>query len=112
MRRTPTTWTPPSFCNNTIPYIARVRAPLARYLLAEADEDLRRRVAVLRRSPFPPGSRSLNADDAWHALAESFPRVRAFIYGTNESAVVYTYDSTSEVLSIELAIRDGAIVGR
>jgi len=95
-----------------MPHTTRVRAPLGRYLLAQRDDDLRRRIAILRQWPFPPGSRSLNADGDWHELSESFPDLQGFIYGTNDSAVVYTYEASRELLSIELAIRHGVIIGR
>jgi hypothetical protein len=95
-----------------MPYTARVRASLARHLLAEPSQDLRRRIAVLRQTPFPPGSRALTTDDEWHDLDESFSTHRAFIYGTNDNALVFTYDGKTQTLSIELAIVDGCLVGR
>lgn len=94
-----------------MPYTARVKASLARYLLAEPNPDLRRRIAILRQTPFPPGSRALATDDEWHDLDESFSAHRAFIYGTNDNALVYTYDGNTETLSIELAVVDGSVVG-
>ena len=95
-----------------MPHTARVRAAVARYLLSEPNAGLRRRIAILRQNPFPPGSRSLTADDDWHILGEEFPTVRAFVYGSNDNAVVYTYDGREQVVSIEFAIVDGVIVGR
>lgn len=62
-----------------MPYTARVEASLARYLLAEPNPDLRRRITILRQTPFPPGSRALATDDEWHDLGESFSDIRAFI---------------------------------
>lgn len=94
-----------------MPYTARVKASLARYLLAQPNSDLRRRIAILRQMPFPPGSRALATDDDWHELGDSFSDYRAFVYGTNENALVYTYDSVTQTLSIELAVVDGSIVG-
>ena len=94
-----------------MPYTARLKASLARYLLAAPNPDLRRRIAVLRKTPFPLGSRALTTDDNWHDLGESFSDYRAFIYGTNDNALVYTYDDRTETLSIELAIVQGAVVG-
>lgn len=94
-----------------MPYTARVRASLARYLLTAPNADLRRRIAILRQTPFPPGSRALATDDEWHGLEESFTRHRAFIYGTNDNALVYTYDGSTETLSIELAVVEGSVVG-
>jgi hypothetical protein len=60
---------------------------------------------------FPPGSHSLGSDEDWHRLGHRFPSLHGFIYGSNESAVVYTYDAGSQVLSIELIIRDGQTIG-
>jgi hypothetical protein len=94
-----------------MPHTVRVRASLARYLLAKPDDDLRRRIGVLRQTPFPPGSRSLNVDDEWHLLADAFPSLRGFIYGPDESAIVYVYDPDEQLLSIELAILEGRVVG-
>ncbi len=88
-----------------MPFTARVRSSLARYLLAHPHPSLRRRLSVLKLTPFPPGSRSLHADAAWHSLADRFPNLQAFVYGTNHDAFVYTYDPTSEALMVELAIR-------
>lgn len=59
--------------------------------------------------PFPPGSRSLDADADWHALAGKFPSRRAFIYGTRRRALVYTYDGATDTLKVELAIVDGVL---
>ena len=94
-----------------MPYTARVKASLARYLLAAPNADLRRRIGILRQTPFPPGSRALATDDEWHDLGDSFSDYRAFIYGTNDNALVYTYDSVTQTLSIELAVVGGSIVG-
>jgi len=65
-----------------MPYTVKVRGPLARYLLGHPHAGLRRRLSILRLTPFPPGSRSLHADAAWYALANRFPNLRAFVYGT------------------------------
>jgi len=62
--------------------------------------------------PFPPGSRSLAADEEMHDLAIEFPRRTPFVYGSTENALVYTYDSSEEVVRVEFAITDGRIVGR
>lgn len=94
-----------------MPYTARVKAPLARYLLSQPNPDLRRRIAILRQTPFPPGSRALAADDEWHDLSDAFSDYRAFIYGTNDNALVYTYDGGTETLSVELAVVRGSVVG-
>jgi hypothetical protein len=93
-----------------MPYTARVRGSLARYLLAHPHAGLRRRLSVLRRTPFPPGSRSLHADAAWYPVADRFPSVQAYIYGTNHDALIYTYDTTAGVVTAELAVVDGSIV--
>ena len=95
-----------------MPHTVRVRASLARHLLTSPDTDLRRRVAVLRAVPFPPGSRSLASDAEWHALAGEFAGLRAFVYGSLERAPVYTYDADSQTLGIEFAVVNGAIVAR
>jgi len=94
-----------------MPYTARVKAALARYLLAAPNADLRRRIGILRQTPFPPGSRALASDEEWHGLEESFATHRAFSYGTNHNALVYTYDGSTETLAIELAIIEGSAVG-
>ncbi|HEU5073592.1 MAG TPA: hypothetical protein VFU02_05455 [Polyangiaceae bacterium] len=41
----------------------------------------------------------------------TFSDYRAFIYGTNDNALVYTYDSVTQILSIEFAVVEGSIVG-
>jgi hypothetical protein len=87
----------------------RVNPALAAYLLAHPDHELRRRLAILRTIPFPPGSRSLDADADWHALTARFPEHRAFLYGTPRRALVYTYDSRTDVLVVELAVVDGQL---
>lgn len=92
-----------------MPPTRRIDSALAAYLLAHPDRDLRQRLAVLRRMPFPPGSRSLAADAAWHALAARFPDRHGFLYGSNHRALVYTYDGTTDVLRVELAIVDGVL---
>jgi hypothetical protein len=46
----------------------------------------------------------------WHPFGERFPNLRVFIYGTNENALIYTYDRSSNVLTLELAVRNGRIV--
>ena len=95
-----------------MPHTARVRASLARYLMSEPNADLRRRIGILRQNPFPPGSRSLATDEEWHTIADQFPTLRGFIYGSNTSALVYTYNGETQLLSIELAVVDGVMVGR
>lgn len=87
-----------------MPYTVRVSASLARYLLRHPHQGLRRRLSVLRRTPFPPGSRSLHADAAWYSLASRFPGLQAFAYGTNHDALIYTYEPASETLTVRLAI--------
>jgi hypothetical protein len=67
-------------------------------------------LSILRLTPFPPGSRSLDADAAWHPVASRFPGVQAFVYGTNHDALIYTYLPASETLTVRLAIVDGMIV--
>lgn len=92
-----------------MPYTVRVKASLARCLLESPDEDLRRRLDVLRATPLPPGSRSVSADAEWHRLDERFPELRAFIYGSTPRALIYTYDSRTDTAVIEFAIIDGVI---
>jgi hypothetical protein len=94
-----------------MPYTVRVRASLARHLLSQPNDDIRRRLGILRQIPLPPGSRSLAADDGWHVLAETFSDVQGHIYGSNENALVYTYDSRRQIVSVELAIVDGKVLG-
>jgi hypothetical protein len=93
-----------------MPYTVRVSAPLARYLLSHPHRGLRRRLSVLRLTPFPPGSRSLHADAAWYLLARRFPNMQAFVYGTNRDAVVYTYEPATETLTVRLAIIDATVI--
>jgi len=91
-------------------YTARVRAAVARHLLRHPKSELRLRLAVLRATPFPPGSRSIGADWDWNELTERFPQSRAFIYGTGDDALVYTFDSASQILVVEFLIVDGELV--
>ena len=93
-----------------MPHTARVRGPLARYLLNHPNPALRRRLAILRLTPFPPGSRSLDADAEWASLSQRFPDVRGFVYGTSQNALVYTYDSAQDCVTAEFAIVAGEIV--
>lgn len=93
-----------------MPYTARISGPLARHLLGHPNEALRRRLSVLRSIPFPPGSRSLEADEDWVTLAPRFPGLRAFIYGTDHDAVIYTYDPAKHEIVVHLAVLDGAVV--
>ena len=93
-----------------MPYTVRVRAALARYLLSHPVPRLRQRLEVLRLTPFPPGSRSLAADPAWLPLSSQFPNLRAYVYGTNANALIYTYDSATESAVVELAVINGTIV--
>ena len=93
-----------------MPHTARVRSALADHLLANPHPDLRRRLSVLRLTPFPPGSRALHADAEWHRIVPPFPGLRAYVYGTNRDALVYTYDGPTDVLVVQLAIVDGRVV--
>lgn len=93
-----------------MPHTASLRKSLASYLLAHPNADLRRRLSVLRLTPFPPGSRALEADEEWHRVRRRFPEVRAYLYGTNHDALVYTYDRSKERLVVQLAIVDGHLV--
>lgn len=95
-----------------MPHTTRVRAQLARYLLRYGNADLRRRIAILRGTPYPPGSHSLAASEDWQRLQQSFPHHRAFVYGDADSAVIFTYEATSNVVSIVFAIVGGEIVGK
>jgi hypothetical protein len=95
-----------------MPHTVRVRASLAKHVLASGDTDLLRRIGILREVPFPPGSRSMVADDDWHELATIFPGRRGFVYGSIESAIVYTYDASTEILQVEFGVSEGRIVGR
>ena len=93
-----------------MPYTVRVSADLARHLLGHPHAGLRRRLSALRLTPFPAGSRSLHADDAWNAVATRFPSLQGFVYGTNHDALIYTYEPSTETLTVRLAITDGVIV--
>jgi hypothetical protein len=95
-----------------MPLTVRVRASLATHLLAIGDEGLRRRIGILRDMPFPPGSRSLAADEDWQSWAAEFRGRRAFVYGSFDNAVVYTYDSSTETLLVEFGVTAGQVVGR
>jgi hypothetical protein len=95
-----------------MPHTARVRKSVAAYLLQQPNEALRRRLAILKATPYPPGSRSLRVDTDWQALSSRFPEVDAFIYGTSDDALVYTYDATRQLVVVELAIVNGDILPR
>jgi hypothetical protein len=95
-----------------MPHTTRIRARLARHLLLHPNHELRRRIGILREMPFPPGSCSLAASDEWEALQQVVPAEKqGFIYGAADNAVVYTYQASSEELSVELAIVHGQLVG-
>jgi hypothetical protein len=94
-----------------MPHTVRVRASFGRHLLASGDRNLRRRVEVLRDVPFPPGSRSIAADADLQDLTATLAGKRAFVYGSRESALLYTYDSATETLEIEFGVTDGQVVG-
>jgi hypothetical protein len=94
-----------------MPHTVRVRASFGRHLLASGDLDLRRRVEILREAPFPPGSRSIAADADLDDITAPLAGKRAFVYGSRESALVYTYDSATAVLEIEFGVTDGRVVG-
>jgi hypothetical protein len=53
----------------------------------------------------------LSADEDWQDLAELFPGKKAFVYGSLDSALVYTYDSAKQLLEIEFGVSDGQVVG-
>ena len=93
-----------------MPYTARVRSAVAEYLLRHPKPELRRRLAILRAMPFPPGSRSIGADEEWNELSARFPNTRAYIYGTGGDGLVYMFDSDREVAMVELVIVDGIVV--
>lgn len=93
-----------------MPHTARVKGSLARYLMSHPHPGLRRRLGVLRQTPYPPGSRSIDADPEHFPLSEKFTDLRVFIYGTNQNAIIYTYDSADLTLTAELAVVDGRIV--
>jgi hypothetical protein len=93
-----------------MPHTASVRRALPEYLLAHPHADLRRRLSVLRLTPFPPGSRALDADEEWHRIGRRSPDQRAYLYGTNHDALVYTYDRSSDSLVVQLAIINGQLV--
>lgn len=93
-----------------MPYTVRVRAALARRLLEKPNEDLRRRLAALRATPYPPGSRSISTDPAFTGLSERFPGVHAFIYGTSTEGLVYTFRPSEALVIIEFAIVEGRLL--
>lgn len=93
-----------------MPYVVRVRGPLARYLLAHPNEDLRRRLSMLRGTPYPPGSHALATDAEWDHLAGRFEGLTVMIYGTSVEAVVYTYSSTQNLAFVELGILESKVV--
>jgi len=93
-----------------MPYTVRVRGRLARYLLANPNEDLRRRLSMLRGTPYPPGSHALPTDEDWAHLVERFEDLTVMIYGSSAEAVVYTYDAANSVAVVELAILDGRVL--
>jgi len=94
-----------------MPHTTRVRAKLARYLLGRDLPDLRRRLSVLRVTPYPPGSRALASDEEWATVAILFPDRFGFVYGSGDSALVYSYDAERNLLLVEFAAVDGALVG-
>ena len=93
-----------------MPYTVRVRGSLAQYLLAHPNEDLRRRLSMLRGIPYPPGSRSLLVDADWSHLATRFEGLSVMIYGTSMEGVVYAYNAAKNLVVVELAILGGQVV--
>ena len=93
-----------------MPYTVRVRASLAAYLLEAPNEELRRRLAALRATPYPPGSRSLASDLEINEIVKRFPGVHAFIYGTATEGLVYSFRSSERLLIVEFAILGGRLV--
>jgi len=93
-----------------MPYTVAIRGALARYLLSTPNPAIRRRLAVLRLHPFPPGSRSLGADPEWEALSERFQGRGGFLYGTNDDALVYTLDHARSRIVVEFAVVGGELV--
>jgi hypothetical protein len=91
-------------------YTAKVRASLAEYLLENPNPNLRRRLSILRSVPFPPGSRSLASDATWHSVTRRFPGLQAYVYGTSQDALVYTYDGGRQLLVVEFAILEGVLL--
>ena len=94
-----------------MPHTTRVRADLARHLLSEPNDDLRRRISILRETPYAPGCHALAASEEWRELQMLLPDQQGFIYGASESALVFTYDSRANVVTILFGIVDGALVG-
>lgn len=93
-----------------MPYTVAIRGALARYLLSKPNPGIRRRLAVLRLHPFPPGSRSIASDPGWEALASRLPEIEGYLYGTNDDALVYTLDREDRRIVVQLAIVDGRII--
>jgi hypothetical protein len=54
----------------------------------------------------------MTADEELHELAVILRPKRAFVYGSAESAIAYTYDSTTSVLEVEFGVTEGRVVGR
>lgn len=52
----------------------------------------------------------MHADPAWQSLADRLPGLQGFIYGTNQDALVYTYDPTEQSATVQLAVVDGSLV--
>jgi len=94
-------------------HTTRLRAELARYLLATPNDGLRRRVAILRETQYPPGSYSLAASVDWEALQVLLSnQQQGFIYGGADNALVFTYDARANLVTILFGIVDGVIVGK
>ena len=92
-------------------HTTRVRGELARYLLSRPNDDLRRRIAILRETPYPPGSYALAASAEWQELRVLLPDQQGFIYGAADNALVFTYDSRASLVTVFFGIVEGAIVG-
>jgi hypothetical protein len=43
-------------------------------------------------------------------MASRFPNLLAFAYGTEQDAFIYTYDPSTQSLTVHLAVLDGHIV--
>jgi hypothetical protein len=68
-------------------------------------------MAILRETPYPPGSYALAASEDWQELRALLPDQQGFIYGTADNALVFTYDSRASVVTVFFAIVEGAIAG-
>ena len=69
-------------------------------MLRHRNAELARRLAILRLTPFSPGSRSVGTDEEWSDLSARFPHSRVFIHGTGSNALVYTFDAMRERVMI------------